>query len=159
MRAAVKVALLLGTIWSCPLVVTDATLEVQVKLAVSRAIWQAAEGIAVWLAAVVALPALPAQAHATDANSVTGTVRVQAVDFFTMQTLVTGKAPANSVQAVPVAGAVRDFALVFSELALLPLPAWLAGALAAGVLASPTAQHWTHAKAQRHSRYAQDSPA
>lgn len=83
-RATVQVTLLLGAIRSRPLVIADTPLEVQVKLAMPRAIWQAAEGVAVRLAAVIALPALPAQAHATDANSVTRTVGVQAVDFFTV---------------------------------------------------------------------------
>ena len=68
-----------GAVVAGPLSPADALLQLQVELAVPRAVRQALPGLAVQLAAVEAAPALPAHARARHAEPVARASGVGAV--------------------------------------------------------------------------------
>lgn len=112
----------LRTVRASPSFIADALLQLQVKVAVARAIGQTVHRLGVRLRTISALPSLAAHANPGHAVPVSRALRVQTVHVFAVFALVAGKAVAASVDAVSVAVAVGNLAFIIAQVALLALP-------------------------------------
>lgn len=159
---------------SGPTAFADARRGLQVKVAVAGTVREALPRLLVHVVAVVALPTLPADAAALDAEPVAGALWVLAIDCgednnkcgalgrlcpenssgnlslsqsLTLLAVVPGVASgatAPAVDAFAVAVAVGDLAFVVLQLALGALPTREAPALTLLIVPVPGTKQWAH---------------
>ena len=143
--AAVQPTLLDAAVSPRPSVVTPAGLSGGVQPAVPATPRDALPGCRIQVAAVCPQPTLLTEADTRDAVAVAGAVRVRAVRLLAELPLVALHADTLPVLAVSVSAAVRHLALLVADIALFPLPAWLAYTLPAAVFSLPAAEQRTDA--------------
>ena len=142
--AAVQAALLYAAVRSSPAVLAPAHLSLGLQSPVTSTARDTLAGGRVQLATLCPQPALLADTHTGDAVAVAGALGVSTVRLLTELSLVSLHTHALPVLAVSVSAAVRDLALLVSDVALLPLPAGLADTLSSTVLSLAAAEERTN---------------
>lgn len=117
----------------------------RVELAVVGAVGEAWDGGLVLDGAVLAGPALLADARALGTEAVVRAGRMRAIGFLAESSFEASRARTLSAHAVTVSVAVGNFTFVVCQLAFSALPAWIAVAFAVGVITALIAQHRTDA--------------
>lgn len=116
-----------------------------IEFAVIGAVGKAWDGGLVLDGAVLASPALLADARALGTEAVIGAGRMGTIGFLAESSLEAARARTLSAHTVAVSVAVGNFAFVVCELTFFALPAGIAVTFAVGVVAALIAQHRTNA--------------